>query len=140
MDHTASTGPTHQIVMKYVSVDIPVRITVEGIVLFVRSVKISLMDQERRNMKLTIEINMDGAAFKAGPGEEELSRILSKLAYFLANDVALPIPLRDINGNIVGEAAIVESVSCTDASSATFEKVWHTGEGDCLACEIAAKS
>ena len=60
--------------------------------------------------KLTVEIELDGAAFHPDPGPE-VARILETLA--AAFQIALvvaprgePIAVRDINGNTVGQVTI----------------------------------
>lgn len=61
-------------------------------------------------MKLTIEFDMDNAAFADDP-QREPARILNQLAYVIEAGHMDMIPdaymiLRDINGNKVGEARV----------------------------------
>lgn len=59
-------------------------------------------------MKLTIEINMDNAAFEDCSGTE-CARILRKLALRIEGDNCRPgdvTPCMDINGNKVGNATV----------------------------------
>jgi len=59
-------------------------------------------------MKLTIEIDLDNAAF-AEDRAEELARILNLLAYRLPDrPQSAPINLYDVNGNNVGHAELSE--------------------------------
>lgn len=60
-------------------------------------------------MKLTIEITMDNAAFESATGFET-ARILKAYADKIEDhelDVADKWPLRDVNGNVVGEARVM---------------------------------
>lgn len=61
--------------------------------------------------KFTITINTDGAAFEEFP-TGELRRILLKFAedlhHYAPEDFECARPLRDSNGNTVGEAEYVE--------------------------------
>lgn len=57
-------------------------------------------------MDITIKINCDNAAFEDGQPREEVARILEELAGKLRGSAGLSfaIPLKDSNGNKVGEA------------------------------------
>lgn len=54
--------------------------------------------------KLTIEINLDNAAFEEG--QYEIARILQQLADTAENGSLRTTSLRDINGNKVGHVQI----------------------------------
>ena len=56
-------------------------------------------------MKATIQIQMDNAAFTDAPASE-LARILRELAERIENDGQDECPLRDFNGNKVGQFKI----------------------------------
>lgn len=58
-------------------------------------------------MKVTIEINCDGAAFEPDPGPE-IARILAVLATWI-REGKHPDRLHDINGNNVGTVTICHS-------------------------------
>lgn len=59
-------------------------------------------------MEYTIKINCDNAAFKDDPAPE-IARILEDLAFKLRSDWGTSeIKLRDINGNIVGSAKMID--------------------------------
>ena len=61
------------------------------------------------NMKFTITINMDNAAFEDGNAGPECARILRDLADECDTCDMQPGPvlsLRDVNGNTVGEAVV----------------------------------
>ena len=66
-------------------------------------------------MRLSIEIDMDNAAFEDDPGE--LGRILRDgservdLHLEHAPDTTFSCKLRDINGNTVGSVSLTETVS-----------------------------
>ena len=54
-------------------------------------------------MKVTIEINMDNAAFDDGHnGRSEVARILRRLADDVLRRSCTDMTIRDINGNSVG--------------------------------------
>lgn len=60
-------------------------------------------------MKLTIQIDMDNAAFAEDCNGAECARILRKLSNELGGSVLAPgqeVRLRDVNGNLVGEARV----------------------------------
>jgi hypothetical protein len=63
-------------------------------------------------MKLTITIKMDNAAFESWQSGSEVARILTNLASSLAgrdlNRSEDSFTLRDINGNVVGEAKVTK--------------------------------
>lgn len=64
--------------------------------------------QELLTMKATIEINLVNAAFDDGrDGRDELVRLLHMLAEFVARGT-IRCPIRDINGNRVGEFNLEE--------------------------------
>lgn len=56
-------------------------------------------------MNATIRINLDNAAFDGPNGPAELARILAQLALTIEYNDSFdgPIPLRDVNGNTVGQ-------------------------------------
>jgi hypothetical protein len=59
-------------------------------------------------MKIIIEINMDNAAFEENP-EVELARILAHMSErYKENNVYAFSRIRDINGNTVGSATVIE--------------------------------
>lgn len=62
-------------------------------------------------MKATIEIQMGGAAFDNVYHREELGRILRQLARTIERHGGMPdrsLPLRDVNGNMVGRFVVTE--------------------------------
>ena len=59
-------------------------------------------------MQMKIELSMDNAAFGEAPGMEA-ARILRELADRIEYDILAPdmfVPLRDVNGNRVGQTEI----------------------------------
>lgn len=59
-------------------------------------------------MKLTIEIELDNAAFDEHGTTTETGRILRDLAIRMEDGALLPLTLRDHNGNKVGTAEAAE--------------------------------
>lgn len=62
-------------------------------------------------MKLIVTVNMDNAAFKEASEGAEAARILNHLAEVIEHEglgmsPGARMPLRDINGNRVGEAKV----------------------------------
>jgi hypothetical protein len=59
-------------------------------------------------MKLIIEINLDNAAFNPDP-QDEVQRILKQYLSRIEMGIPSNMNLRDINGNTVGFAIVVDN-------------------------------
>jgi hypothetical protein len=59
------------------------------------------------NKSLTIQIALDNAAFEDDPGVE-VARILRQIADKCEGGEVWSGPIRDINGNLVGEAGVYD--------------------------------